>query len=324
MSIESVVKAINKYNSFIVCAHVRLEGDALGSQIALANLLKKFKKKVFMVNNDKPPANYKFLPGVDSIKNKFSIDMDAEAIIFVDCSDKDRAGEIEATLPKDLPTINIDHHISNSHFCKVNWVDPQASSTAEMIYRLFLATEIPVDENDALLLYVAILTDTGSFRYPNTTAFTHEMAADLLKHNLSVNRIYQQIYETNTFSDIIAICSVVSTLEKYKHNKVVCMELSTKVLGKKKLHIDQAENILSFARSIKDVEVIILLKETESEDITRVSFRSHGKVDVNKLAAHFGGGGHKTASGCTIKEDIETAKTWVLKALDKEMERLKL
>jgi phosphoesterase RecJ-like protein len=202
-------------------------------------------------------------------------------------------------------------------------VDPHASSTGEMIFKLFKIFNVKLNQSDAILLYVAILTDTGSFRYPNTTRFAHEMAAELLKFNISVNKIYQKIYETNLFSDAMNLNRIMSTMQRHKNGKVIWMDMPERSFPDGRVKPEQAESVLSFARTIKGVEVVVLFKPTASDEITRVSFRSHGKVDVNRIAAYFGGGGHKTASGCTIKEPLEVAKTWVLKVVDQEIDRIK-
>lgn len=323
MGLDKVIQTVQKYDGFLLCAHINLEGDALGSQLAIANLLRKLGKKVYVVDADKPPATYNFLPGIKHIKQKITKDMDFEVIIFLDCSDMERVGDILDDLPEGALTVNIDHHISNTYFAKINWVDPHSSSTAEMIYRLFKQLNIKLSYNDALLLYTALVTDTGSFRYPNTTRFTHEIVADLLRFNISVSKIFERIYESNTFSDVVLLNRVFSTLQKHRGGKVVWMELTSEMIPRGKSRIDQTENILNVARSIKGLEVILLFKQADSENTTRVNFRSRGKIDVNKIASHFGGGGHKTASGCTIKEKLEVAKKLVLDRVDKEFERLR-
>lgn len=323
MGLDRLIQAINKNDKFLICAHINLEGDALGSQLALASLLRKLGKKVYVADADKPPVTYRFMPGVRNIKHKITKDMDFEVAIFVDCSDFERAGDIVENLPKGVLTVNIDHHISNTCFAKINWVDPHSSSTAEMIYRLFKKMDIELSRNDAILLYVALVTDTGSFRYPNTTRFTHEVAADLLRFNISVSKIYERIYESNAFSDVILLNKVFSTLQRHGGSKVAWMELNAEMIPNKRVKIDQTENILNIARSIKGIEVILLFKQVGSEEVTRVNFRSRGKIDVNKVASYFGGGGHKTASGCTIKKHIDVAKKLVLERIDKEFEQAK-
>ena len=311
MSLERVVKAIAKQNRFLITTHVNPEGDALGSELTVKVILDKLGKSSNIINEKEPPREYKFLPGINSIK-KFRDLKDFDAAIVLDCSDLGRTGKVSKLVTKDKSVINIDHHISNSYFGKVNWVDSGSSSACEMVYRLYKALKIKLNRNSALNMYVGILTDTGSFRYSNTTALTHKVVSDLLREKISVSKIYRKVYQSYSFSDMKFLASQISDFNIDKKGKIVWASISHKTLVLNKTSMDLADSILNFARAIKGVEVVLLFKAISSNEV-RVNLRSNGKVDVNRLAKIFGGGGHKTASGFTIKGDLRDVEARVLR-----------
>ena len=315
MGLKKIAEAVRKYNNFLITAHVNLEGDALGSELAFYSLLKKLGKKAAIINEDSVPYGYDFLPGKDRIiklsrrSNKLSFD----CFCFLDCSDLKRTGEIYRLNTQDKPVLNIDHHISNQMFGDVNWVDPRASSCSEMIYRLYKQMRIPFDKNSALNLYVGLVTDTGSFRYSNATSFTHKACAELLKFNLDVPGTYKSIYENVPYDDMKLLSKILPGLKLQQQGRVAWVEVKKDILRGKKLSFDLSEHVLSFGRAIKGVQVVALFKENLGfPDEIRINLRSEGRVDVNKIAAFFGGGGHKTASGATVHGKINKVRLKVL------------
>ncbi|MFH1458327.1 MAG: bifunctional oligoribonuclease/PAP phosphatase NrnA [Candidatus Omnitrophota bacterium] len=316
MSIKKAVACIKKHKNFLITTHTNLEGDALGSELAFYRLLKKLGKRATVVNQDGLPYGYGFLPG-KKIPKKFQ-EVTAKKIKFdcfcvLDCSDLARTGEVYKLNSCHQATLNIDHHISNQGFGDVNWIEPNFSSCCEMIYQLYKILHVALDREAALLLYAGILTDTGSFRYSNTTSQVHEAVAELLRHNLDVVRIYRSIYNNIPFQDIKLLARILPGIRLAEKGKLAWVQVRRSMLQKKKLYFDLSEEILSFARAIKGVEVCVLLKENlKAKGEIRVNFRSQGKVDVNKIAACFGGGGHKTASGATIRGSLSVVRRKVL------------
>ena len=314
MSLKKAVACIKKHNNFLITSHTSLEGDALGSELAFYILLKKLGKSALIVNKDNLPKEYSFLPQKSNIK-KFSPRSrftGFDCFIALDCSDLSRTGAFSReTL--NLPILNIDHHISNQRFGDINWLDLQASCCSEMIYKLYKQLRIPIDRDAAILLYVGILTDTGSFRYTNTTSFTHQAAAQLLKHNINVAQVYRNIYENMAFKDMQRLSGILPRMKLSSGGKIAWFQIKRNMLKNKLSSLDLSEALLDFARAIKGVEVCVLFKENSGQkDEVRVNFRSRGSVDVNKIASFFGGGGHKAASGATIKGNIEQITRMVL------------
>jgi len=315
---NKLISVFKKYRSFLVTTHANMEGDAIGSALALAKLLRLMGKKVVVVNEDLVPSQYSFLPQVKLIKKpEHSLDFDAVAV--VDCSDLSRVGNVINIIPRSKIIVNIDHHAKNDNFAKVNFVDPKASSCSEMIYRLFKFCKKPIDKETALLLYVGILTDTGSFKYSNTNSTTHKIAADLLRFRFNVYQTYKNIYSNLNITDAKIILSILKNIKFDNSGKIVYLEQKKEQINLNSDY-DISEYVLDFARSIKGVEVVLFFKETIEKNKIRINLRSKGNFDVNKLASVFSGGGHKTASGCSIRGTLGFAKKQVLAAAKKLLE----
>lgn len=326
MSIHKTAEFLRKNNNFLITSHTTPEGDAIGSELGLYRLLKALGKNVFVINEDDLPYGYEFLPDVDKIQ-KFHKDkkrVDFDALVAVDCSDLRRTGEVYTLNSAKKPIINIDHHISNEKFGYINWVDPSASCCAEMIFRLYKKMRVPLDKNSALLLYAGILTDTGSFKYSNTTVLTHKIAAELLGYGIDFVEVFKNIYENVPFDDMQLLGSILPNMKRTLDGKIIWFQIKKDLLkNHKEIHFDLTEHILSFGRAVKGKEVVVLFKENLGDlNEVRVNFRSQGHVDVNKIAGFFGGGGHKTASGCTIKGKIEDVSRKVLAKIKSEIKRL--
>jgi len=316
MSLDNAIDFIKKHNRFLITSHTNLEGDALGSELAFYRLIKKLGKAAVILNEDGIPYGYDFLPGLGVIRKfKRNIkDINFDCFAALDCSDLKRTGEVYTINKNNLPILNIDHHISNANFGSVNWVKPQACCCCQMIYELYKRLRVPLDRDTALFLYVGILTDTGSFRYTNTNATVHKITAELLQYGIDVSGVYTRVYGSVPFADLKLLAQILTTMKRAAAGKVVWFQVKRDIFKKKKrILIDLSESILNFARTVKDAEVVVLFKENLGvKDEVRVNFRSQGKVDVNRIANFFGGGGHKTASGATVKGKIEDVRKRVL------------
>ncbi len=316
MSMQKAVECIRNNESFLITTHTNPEGDAIGSELSLFRLLKALGKTVVAVNEDPLPYGFDFLPDVDRIRKfrkgreKFKFDV----FVTVDCSDLRRPGEVYLLNTEHKPILNIDHHVSNERFGAVNWVKPEASCCAEMVYELYKKFRVPLDRDSALLIYVGILTDTGSFHYSNTTAFTHRAAAELIEHGLDITMIYKAMYESVPYQDMRLLAEIVPTMNRMLEGKIVWFRVAKDIVKRhKKISFDLSEHILSFGRSVKDAEVVLLFKENLGvENEIRINFRSQGAIDVNRIAGMFNGGGHKTAAGATVRGPLDNVIRTVL------------
>lgn len=319
MSLSRVLKAFNDYKTFVICSHVNPDPDALASQIALGLYLEQKGKKVYFVAEEAAPERFLFLPGAKKIK---ALEKTAricyDAMIVTDAGDIGRIGAVQQLLRPDKPVINIDHHITNTAFGDVNYILPDFSSTSEIVYKILKTAKAALTHDLAELLYVGAMTDTGSFRYSNTSALTHKMAAELLRFPIKVNEIYQKIYEQVPLMDIKNFSKIINGFSVLNEGKIICVDLPKNVVKKFSAKFDLRDKIFGYLRTIQGVEVLVIFTE-DKKNVTRVNFRSQGPVDVARIAAIFHGGGHRKASGCVIEGDIASAHRKVLAEVRKNL-----
>jgi phosphoesterase RecJ-like protein len=316
LSLKKCAEVIRKNKSFIITAHLNPEGDALGAQIAFYNLLKKLGKNAVILNEDAVPVEYAFIPGQELIK-KFKYSprrrLSFDCFVALDSSDLKRTGDVWRINRDNKTVLNIDHHISNVRFGDVNWVEPLTSSASEMVYKLFKYMRVPIDAQSALALYTGIMTDTGSFRYSNTTAETHKAAAELMKYRIDTVQVYKNVYENIPEEEVKLLNKILPSVKRECGGRLVWFQVPHNLLKGKKIVFDLGEHILSFGRAMKGAEVVVLFKENLGvKREIRVNLRSQGKFDVNKLAQYFGGGGHKAAAGITMHGTITAVRKKVL------------
>ena len=327
MSMRKVTEFIKSHKNFLVSSHTSMEGDALGSLLGVYFLVRKLGKQAVMVHEEAVPYGYEFLPHLDKIR-RFKRNLKGlkfDCFVTVDCSDLKRTGEVYLLNSSGKPVLNIDHHISNSNFGEVNWVDPKASSASEMVYRLYKEMGVSLDRDSALALYAGILTDTGSFRFSNTSSATHLAAGELLTYGIDVVGVYKSVYGNVPYSDLRLLTKILPEMKTSADKKIVWFEVSKQLLKEQKgVFFDLSETLLTFARMLKGLEVAVLFRENLADGHeVRVNFRSQGNVDVNKIANLFGGGGHKTASGATVKGmAIGQVRTAVLNRIKAELKKV--
>lgn len=314
---QEVIAQIRKNKKFLISAHVNPEGDSLCSQLAMKALVLALGKDAVIINNDAPPAHYKFLPGIDKLSTDLTMKVDFDAALILDCPNLKRVGGVANLIGKDKAIINIDHHISSERFGTANWVDANASSTGEMVYKIFKAMDVPLTKEIALCLYIAILTDTGSFNYDNTSAVTHEIASDLLGYGLEPGSVSESVYERRTLTDIKLLGLVLSTLKVSRSGEVAYLEITRKMIADTGADVTKSEGVINYARSIDGVRVAVLFKEDpKGTSRINISFRSKAGADVNKIASFFGGGGHVKASGCILEGTIADVEAKVIARIE--------
>lgn len=300
--------------------HVTPDPDALSSELVLAMYLKSLKKEVHVVNAETVQERYRFLPCHGMIKTPPAHGkIDYDVAFVVDCGDLDRVGSVRKIIDPKKTIINIDHHITNDRFGHLNLVAPQASSTAEVLYELLTKLEFKLTRSMAILLYLGIMTDTGSFHYDNTAARTHEVVSHLMKFKFSVSEFYKKLYETVPLNDLKYFTRIVNKFDIAFDGRVILLDLRKSLIKKLSQEIDLRDKIFKYLRAVKGVEVIAILTE-EQKKKTKINLRSQSPFDVAKLAAHFNGGGHKKASGCMIATDMKQAKVRLLAQIGKQIQ----
>lgn len=303
---DHIIKSIYKHQNFAISSHRDPDGDSIGSCIALGLALKKLGKSVTYIMDD-IPDKFEFLDEISHFKTSTSEDFDV--FICLDCSNTEHLHN-KQNLSNSTLIINIDHHISNTNYGGLNYVDATASATGEIIYKLIDKMSLPIDKDMAIALYTAIVTDTGNFKYSNVTHETHAIISELYKITDIYWEINTMIFDQNSYERMKIIGKSLEKLYLTHENKISVISLSLEDL-KEYDNVD-LEGIINYARDIKGVEVAVFAKEVEP-NLFRVSFRSNGHYDVSALATLYGGGGHSKAAGCTIKgnslEDIMSSLT---------------
>lgn len=315
--LDAVANAIEKSNEFIIATHLNSDGDAVGSLLGLGLALFNSGKDVVMVLPGPVPAAYRFLPGCELVQIPSMVHERAfETGIVLDCTDISRTGEDLAEVLRGAGNlVNIDHHVSNQHFGDINLVDPGAAATGEIVLDLLLVMRTPVTSDIATNLYTALITDTGSFQHQNTTSRCHRSAALLLDCGADHMLVHNCLYEQRSLNSLRLLKAGLETLSLDKEGRIAWMSISREVLLSSGCLVEDCDGIIDYTKSLQGVEVGILFKEVNPGEI-KVSFRSKNYLDVNQLAACFGGGGHERAAGCTIKGSLKDVETLVVKATE--------
>jgi phosphoesterase RecJ-like protein len=309
--IPRIIDIINQNATFLITSHERPDGDALGSELALYHMLAAGGKSAVVYNQDETPRHYRFLPGAAVIVNKLPPAESFDAAFILDCSEMERVGRKAGQIGKIRQMVNIDHHVSNGGFCEVRLLDAEASSTGELIYRLAEAMAVKLTPEMATNLYAAILTDTGGFCYGNTSRDCLLIAGRLVENGASPQWISENIYENDPLVKIRLLTVVLESLALDLNGKVGSMIVTQKNFARTCALQEHAEGFVDLPRTIEGVEISILFSELE-EDYFKLSLRSKGRFNVERVAGKFGGGGHVNAAGCRIRGDIASVKQRVL------------
>lgn len=308
------ISAIDKCDNIYITSHVNPDGDSIGSVLALGQVLsKKLSKSITMFIPDEIPDNLKFLPGIDLIAKNINIDK-IDLLIALDCGDENRLGPGKDLLNTAKMTVNIDHHITNNDFGKINIVNPTASSTGEIVYDIIEHMKIEIDSDTATCIYTAISSDTGSFKYDNTTSKTHVIASRLLNIGIDTNLINTKLYHSRSIEKTNVLISSLNTLEYCNDKKIALATITKEMLNQYNSKVEDTDFVVNFIRDIDVVEVACVLKEIDENKI-KISFRSKNYIDVSKIAKTFNGGGHAKASGCTMFITLEEGKQKVLEEI---------
>jgi phosphoesterase RecJ-like protein len=318
-SFKAVLNIIRRHRKFLVTTHHNPDADAVSSVLAMAMFLKSLGKRVHVLNEDTCPQWLKFLPGT-SIYKKAGVKarVDYEAAIVLDCGDLERVGCVRKLLQEGKPLINIDHHVTNNSFGSVNVVCPKASSACEMIFDLLKEARHPLNKNLALLLYAGIMTDTGSFRYENTSARSHAVAQELMAFKFSAAHMYDRLYVGIPVADMKMFTDVIHRAQLLDGNRVYCVSLPKKVVGRFSKSFDLKEKLFNFLRSVEGIEVVVILTELNPKEV-RVNLRSQSHFDVAALSQQFDGGGHKKAAGCKIYGSLLQAQKIICQAIHRKI-----
>lgn len=305
-SIDDVLRGIHEHDAFLLTSHARPDGDAIGSVLACGHLLRGLGKKADVVLSDGVPIIYRPLPGADRVIHAQYVNGNYQAAIILECDSVQRT-RLDGLDKQFL--INIDHHVSGKPFGNVNWIDPGACATAEMIYRLVKQSGARLTPEIATCLYTAVLTDTGSFGYVGVNAETFELAAELVRAGAEPARIAQSVYFSAPTSKMRLLGAALSNL--HREGPLTWMFVTRRDMERAGAIEEDAEGIVNYALGIAGVEVAVFFRE-QADGRLRVSLRSKGNLNVAAIAEKFGGGGHECASGFSMDGPLSVASERVL------------
>ena len=294
-----------KAESVVILPHINADGDALGASIALALALKKMNKEVNVLTEEEIPNNLNFLPGQDLVNQKGPEVYDVA--VNIDNGDITRLGSREHYCHSARIRLSIDHHSTNKVEADCSYVDTTSSATGEIIYDLLTRyMNAELNKDIALCIYTAIVTDTGCFRYTNTTSRTLSVSSKLLEYEIDFPFVIKKAFDTMSLAKLSAIRQVINSLRLYEDGKIAVSYLTKKDIEIYSLKPDDFEGLVNIGRNIEGVEVSVFLRE-DGQDLFRVNLRSNDYVDVSKIAEGFNGGGHKRAAGLNISKKLEEA-----------------
>lgn len=317
---EEFDRIVKNSKNILIISHVNPDGDTLGSMCGLRLAIQKqYKKKAEMLILSKLPKIYEFLPSVLEAKtlDMFDKSREYDLVISVDVASMDRLIDSQVLFEKAKYSINIDHHRTNNEFGNLAIVEPKASSSGEVLYKILKKLDWAIDLEIANCIYTAILTDTGGFRFENTNENVFRIAAELTAMGVSPKELYRKCYESKTKAISLFQGYCISKAVFLKDDKIAYTTIYKRDMEKFSVGDDSTDGIAEALRSIISTDVCFVIKEVDSK-ICKISMRSK-VTDIAEVCSKFGGGGHKYAAGCTIKTSCEEAIKKILAELNKEV-----
>ena len=307
-----ICDAIHARRKFLITSHARPDGDSIGSQLAMFYALEALGKEVRVVNADPAPEHYMDFPGADHIEVARSVvETDAEALIVMESGDLARTGVagLEGRF-----TINIDHHQGNTHYGALNWVDESAAACGEMVFDLIEVLGVPLTIEIATHVYLAILTDTGSFHYANITPKTFDICRRLVEAGVNPGAMARRVFDQNSFGKLKLIGALLAQMDLLDGGRLAAMYLDDDVMNATGTTYNDTEGLINLPLTAREIQAVVFFKLGADGDI-HVSMRSKYDVNVREIAARHGGGGHKNAAGFKIKGPLRDIRDGVLKEL---------
>jgi phosphoesterase RecJ-like protein len=331
MGLAEAATALERHRHILVTSHYNPDGDNIGSQLGLAHLLKRLGKKVEVIDQDAVPDRYRFLPGWEGIKvfkecSQTAGHLDsarcpggATLAVVLDSAGLDRIGRAAgAIVPARMEILNIDHHVSNDGFGQVQYLDPAASSTCELVCRIAKKLAKSLTSDEASCLLCGIITDTGGFRYASTSPATMRAAAELMEQGAELSDIATRLYFEERPETLRLLGELLVGMKRSERAPLAWMSVGLEQLARHGIEMSETEEFVRYALSARGVEVGLMFKE-QADGQVRLSFRSKGRYDVNRLARLFGGGGHTQAAGARVPGRLSAVQGPVIEALEREM-----
>ena len=315
-ALRQIVDAIRARRRFVISSHSRPDGDSIGSQLAMALALRTLGKDVHIINKDRAPGPILQFPGVAEIEIADAVSGDYDAAIIMECGDLQRTGV--AGLDRFF-VINIDHHPGNSTYGQLNWFDSTAAACGEMVFDLIAALGVPLDAAIGTHIYLAILTDTGSFHDSSISPRTFEICARALEAGVDPVRVARNVYDSNNMGRLKLFGSVLSAMQLDPTGRVAIVYLDHEMAREAGGTYEDTEGLINLPLTVKEIEAVVFFKQNEGDQY-RVSMRSKGEIDVGAIAKEFDGGGHKNAAGCTVTGPIDSLQKLFVERIDQAIQ----
>jgi phosphoesterase RecJ-like protein len=312
-----IVEAVRARRRFVLSSHARPDGDSIGSQLAMAYALRTMGKEAVVVNADAAAAPLLAFPGVRDIRIASAIDGDFDAAIIMECGDLKRTGV--AGLDRFF-VINIDHHPGNSGYGNINWFDATAAACAELVHELVRALGVPLTKDIATHIYLAILTDTGSFHYSSISPRTFEICRECLEVGVDPVMVARNVYDSNNMGRLKLFGAVLGAMQIADSGRIAIVYVDHEMARAAGGTYEDTEGLVNLPLTVKEIEAVVFFKQ-EKGDEYRVSLRSKGDIDIGVVAKEYGGGGHKNAAGCTIAGPIEELQKSLIEKLERAIDR---
>ena len=318
--IATIARELENNERFLVATHVNPDGDAIGSLGALALVLEGMGKQVVAYCQDEVPGFLRFLPYADRIVREISGPDHFDVAVVLDCGELDRIGRAVEVLQHVRKIIHIDHHSSSDDFGQINLVQPECSSTAEILYEIFQAIPVSLTRETAENIYTAILTDTGSFRFANTTPRALAIAAEMVALGVLPEKVAGEIYDSMSPERIELLSLSLNTLTLRKNGRVAAMHVSRRMLEETGTSLIDTDGFVNYPRAISTAEIAIFFREMDADEVN-VSLRSRGGLNVAEFARIHGGGGHHNAAACRLRGSLAEVVDKILTAAEEFVEQ---
>jgi len=315
--LQRIVDAIRSRQRFVLSSHSRPDGDSIGSQLAMGYALREMGKTFDVVNADPAPGPLMQFPGVPDIRIAPAVEGDFDAAIIMECGDLGRTGV--KGLDRFL-VINIDHHPGNTAYGSLNWFDASAAACGEMVFELVRALGVPLTPDIATHIYLAILTDTGSFHYSNISSRTFDICRKCLEAGVDPLAVARNVYDSNNMGRLKLFGAVLSAMQIDATGRIAIVYLDHEIARAAGGTYEDTEGLINLPLTVKEIQAVVFFKQSEGEEY-RVSMRSKGEIDIGAVAKEFGGGGHKNAAGCTVHGGVDALQKLFIEKIEQAIDQ---
>ena len=311
--LKQICDEILKRQSFLLTSHARPDGDSIGSQLAMAFALDALGKRVRIINADRAPDHYFEFPGLERVEIRGDVPRDAvaDAVIVMECSDLSRTG-VQGFDGRFI--VNIDHHVGNRMYGALNWFDESAAACGEMVFDLIRALGVPMNLEIATHIYLAILTDTGSFHHSNITPRTFDICRQTVEAGVNPAAMARRVFDSNSFGKLKLIGALLDSMQLVDDGRLAVLYMDDAMLAACGCTYNDTEGVINLPLTAREIQAVVFFKASSGGDV-RVSMRSKYDVDVRLVANQFGGGGHKNAAGFTVTGALDEVRPLIIERL---------